>query len=77
MVRAFILINTDSGLENEVATRILDLSYVYVKCVHIVYGVYDVIVEIETANYEELRTVVSKIRNIPGIRSTTTLIVTR
>ncbi len=75
MVRAFILINTDSGLENEVANKVLDVSHV--KCVHTVYGVYDVIVEIETNNYEELRAAISKIRSIAGIRSTTTLIVTK
>ncbi len=75
MVRAFILINTDTGLESEVANRILDVSYV--KLVHTVYGVYDVVVEIETPSYEELRTVIAKIRSIPGIRSTTTLIVTK
>lgn len=75
MVRAFILINTDSGLENEVANKVLDVPYV--KCVHTVYGVYDVIVEIETTNYEELRATISKIRSIAGIRSTTTLIVTK
>ena len=75
MLKALILINTDSGAESEVSEKLLEIPAV--KVVHIVYGVYDIIVEMEVEGYEELRSTVSKIRSIPRVRSTTTLIITR
>jgi len=75
VLKALILINTDSGAESEVSEKLLEIPAV--KAVHIVYGVYDIIVEMEVEGYEELRSTVSKIRSIPRVRSTTTLIVTR
>lgn len=75
MLKAFILINTDSGAESEVSEKLLEIPVV--KAIHIVYGVYDIIVEMEVEGYEELRSTVSKIRSIPRVRSTTTLIITR
>ena len=75
MLKALILINTDSGAESEVSEKLLEIPVV--KAIHIVYGIYDIIVEMEVEGYEELRSTVSKIRSIPRVRSTTTLIVTR
>ncbi|MEM0090364.1 MAG: Lrp/AsnC ligand binding domain-containing protein, partial [Nitrososphaerota archaeon] len=40
-----------------------------------VYGVYDIVVRIEAEDHEKLRTMISRIRHIQRIRSTTTLIV--
>jgi len=75
VLKALILINTDSGAESEVSEKLLEIPVV--KAIHIVYGVYDIIVEMEVEGYEELRSTVSKIRSIPRVRSTTTLIITR
>ena len=75
MVKALILINTDSGMENKVSEEIVRMNFV--KEVHIVYGVYDVIVELEVNSYEELRKAVSMIRSVSHVRSTTTLIIVK
>ena len=74
MARAIVLINTDVGTEEEVVNNLLQIPEV--KEVHIVYGVYDVITVIEAKDHNELRrVVVTKLRKVPHIRSTTTMVV--
>ena len=74
MPKAVILINTDVGMEEEVMKELLKIPEV--KEVHLVYGIYDVVAFIEAASHDELRNViVTKIRKIPHVKSTTTMII--
>ena len=74
MTIAFILINTVAGTESLVLSKLKAISSI--KDAYIVYGVYDVIVKIETDSIRPLKkTVLNKIRKINEVTSTTTLIV--
>ncbi|AEA12731.1 putative transcriptional regulator, AsnC family [Thermoproteus uzoniensis 768-20] len=76
MVDAFVFINTDIGAEDEILDVLSKMPEV--KEAMIVYGPYDLVVRISTDTTENLRKIVSdKIRKIPKIRSTTTLIIAK
>ena len=71
---AFILINAEVGMENEVLQDIKDIPEV--KEAHVLYGVYDVIARVEADTMENLKNTVSwKIRHLEKVRSTLTMIV--
>uniref|UniRef100_A0A7J2TZX4 Lrp/AsnC family transcriptional regulator n=1 Tax=Ignisphaera aggregans TaxID=334771 RepID=A0A7J2TZX4_9CREN len=74
MARAIVLINSDVGAEEEVAKALSQIPEV--KETYIVYGIYDVVAIIESESFDKLRNVViSKIRKMPHIKASTTLIV--
>lgn len=74
MNKAFILLNTEVGLEKDVYEEIA--TYSCIKEIYRVYGVYDIIFQIEEQNLEQLKHTISlKIRSIQGIRATSTLII--
>ncbi len=67
-----MLINCDIGSEEDVISHLKTIDGV--KEVHGTFGVYDVIVKIESDNHETLRdTITWKIRKMERIRSTLTL----
>ena len=67
-----MLINCDIGSEEDVVSHLKTIDGV--KEVHGTFGAYDVIVEIESDNKENLRDAITwKIRKIERIRSTLTL----
>lgn len=71
---ALVLINTETGVEEKVLEKLKKMKNV--KEAFIVYGVYDIIVEVEAKDLEELRdTISTSIRRVEGVRSTVTLIV--
>ena len=74
MPSAFVLINTELGSEDEVfeeLTKIPGVTEAY-----IVYGAYDIIVMVKADSLNELRNIViNKIRKIPKVRSTTTMVI--
>lgn len=71
MPRAYVLINTDAGSENEVLEALKAIQEVMEA--HMVYGVYDIIARVETETMEELKNVVSwQIRRLDKVRSTIT-----
>lgn len=73
MPKAYVLINCESGYESEVVKSIRSLDNI-ATC-KIVYGVYDIIVEIIFDNLKQLEYIIQKrIRNISKIQSTMTLI---
>ena len=73
MPKAYILINCQTGYEKQVAISIKSIDNI-ITC-NIVYGVYDLIVEIMFGTTSQLQDVIQKkIRNISGIQSTITLI---
>jgi len=76
MVEAFVFINTEIGAEDEVMEALIKLPEV--KEAMIVYGPYDVVVKIYADTAENLRKLISeKIRRMPKIKSTTTLVIAK
>ncbi len=74
MPSAYVLISSDVGSEENIIKEIRGLDNV--KEVGGTYGVYDIIVKVESNSMEALKnTVTSKIRKIPQVRSTITLMV--
>jgi DNA-binding Lrp family transcriptional regulator len=74
MPSAYVLINCDLGSEDAVIKEISALKGV--KEVKGTYGVYDIVVKVEGESMEELKdTITWKIRRMPKVRSTVTLIV--
>ena len=73
MVIAFVLISCDLGTEENVISGLKTIEGI--KEIFVTFGVYDILVKAEAENFETLRdTIITwKIRKIPGIRSTLTL----
>jgi len=72
MSTAYVLINCDLGFDAEIIDEIKQLEDV--KEVHWVFGAYDILAKVESANVETLReTITWKIRKIVRVRSTLTL----
>ncbi len=72
--QAIVLINTDIGAEEEVLNQLLNIEGV--KEAYIVYGVYDIIAKVDVESQEKLKEIVtSKIRKLPKVRATLTMIV--
>jgi DNA-binding Lrp family transcriptional regulator len=73
MPRAFVLINVESGSEDEVLNEIKSLEGV--EEAYFSYGVYDLITRIKSDTMENLKNMVTrKIRTLNKVRSTLTLI---
>ena len=74
MAIAFILVNVDAGKEKEIIQELRAIGNV--RGVYFVYGVYDIVVKIETQSQKQLKDIITwKIRQLEGIRSTQTLMV--
>ena len=72
MMIAYILLTCDLGSEESVMEELKAIPSV--KEVHGVYGVYDILVKVESSSVDDLReTVTFKIRKIPHVGSTLTL----
>ena len=73
MPKAFVLVNVESGSEEEVLAEIKTTEGV--EEAYYSYGVYDIIAKIAADSMEKLReTVTRKVRTIGRVRSTLTLI---
>jgi DNA-binding Lrp family transcriptional regulator len=73
MPRAFVLINVESGSEDEVLRELKELEGV--EEAYFSYGVYDLITRVKADTMENLKDMVSrKIRALNKVRSTLTLI---
>ncbi len=74
--KAFVLINTDAGLENLVYEEIRSLDGV--KAVYNLYGEYDLMAVVERDSDKDVAEMVSwELRKIRGIRSTNTMVVAK
>ncbi len=72
MPMAFVLINTEMGAESEVLKSLDKLTDV--KEAYVVYGVYDVIIKVESETMEKLKSVITwNIRRLNKVRSTLTM----
>lgn len=73
MPKAFVLINVESGAEEEVIIELKKIPGV--EEAYYSYGVYDIITKINADSMEELKDMVTKkIRALSKVRSTLTLI---
>ncbi len=75
MPRAFVLINVESGAEEEVIKELRAIEGVEES--YFSYGVYDIIAKVKANDMDHLKELVTRrIRNIVKVRSTLTLILT-
>jgi len=75
MATAYVLINCDLGSEEQIIEELKQIEDV--KEVHGVFGAYDILAKVESANVENLRDTISwKIRKLNNVMSTLTLMVT-
>ena len=75
MPKAFVLINVESGAEEEVVEELKRIEGV--EEAYYSYGVYDIIAKIKAESMEKLKDMVTrKIRILARVRSTLTLILT-
>jgi DNA-binding Lrp family transcriptional regulator len=73
MPRAFVLINVESGAEQEVVNELKKIEGI--EEAYFSYGVYDIITKIKADSMESLKDLVTrKVRTISRVRSTLTLI---
>jgi len=74
LASAYLLLNVETGTEEEVMNKLKTLQEV--KEARMVYGVYDIIIRVETDTMEELKNVVSwTVRRLYRVRSTMNMIV--
>ncbi len=74
MPTAYILVNCTLGSEEKIINEISKLPDV--KEARGTYGVHDIFVKVKSENTEQMNhTITSKIRKVPGITSTVTLVV--
>jgi DNA-binding Lrp family transcriptional regulator len=73
MSKAYVLLNVESGAEEAVLKQLKGISIV--EEAHISYGVYDLIVKVNSNTMDKIKEDIShKIRKIKQVRSTLTLI---
>jgi len=73
MIKAYVLVVTNPGATKSVVDAIAHVEGV--QELHEVMGPYDVVIEIEVQNLSDVPPILSdKIRTIPGIESTTSLV---
>ena len=74
MAKAFVLINTEAGMEQDVVNQLKNMKSV--KEAYTVYGVYDAVAYVEAEKIEDLKNAVSyDIRKLNGVRSTVTMMI--
>ena len=75
MRRAFVMVNSDLGSEDELQSELKKVDGVV--GVYQVYGVYDMVVEVEAESDQKLKEILfSRIRSLKHVRSTLTLTTT-
>jgi DNA-binding Lrp family transcriptional regulator len=75
MRRAFVMVNADLGSEDELQSELKRVEGV--AGVYQVYGVYDMVVEVEAESDQKLKEILfSRIRSLRHVRSTLTLTTT-
>jgi DNA-binding Lrp family transcriptional regulator len=74
LAKAYVLINTEMGKEEDVLKALKQLPYVTEA--HMVYGVYDIIAKVEADSLERVKeTISSRMRRLEHVRSTLSIIV--
>lgn len=74
MTTAFVLINVEAKKEDDVYQILLNTDEI--EGIRQVFGQYDIIARIQAKDLQELRRfIIDKIRNVHGVMSTNTLII--
>jgi len=73
-ITAFVLMIVELGQEYEIARKAKELYPSEVREVHVTYGEYDIVIKVEVKSLRDLDRVVTGLRGIPGVKTTTTLI---
>lgn len=74
MPKAFVLMNADLGSEDSIVNELKKLEGV--KEVYQVYGVYDIVAQVEANTMERVKeTITWKLRKLNGVKSTLIMIV--
>jgi len=72
-LKAYVLINTELGRESEVTEVLRGVNEI--TAIHSLYGIYDVIVEVEAETMDKVKEVVfNHIRRLGQVKNTITLI---
>ena len=74
-IKAYVMCKVSSGSEREVCKAIAE--YPFIAEVNIIYGEYDIIAKIQVENLQQLDYIVDKVRMIPSVTFTSTVIVGR
>jgi DNA-binding Lrp family transcriptional regulator len=75
-VLAYVMFKVSSGTEREVATKLIEFDEVMEA--DIIFGEYDVVAKLKTANLDALEDFVSDhVRNVPNVLVTSTMIISR
>jgi DNA-binding Lrp family transcriptional regulator len=75
-VLAYILFKVNSGTERDVCQKLVDFDEIMQA--DIIFGEYDVLAKIQTRDLGELESFVSeKVRNVPDVLVTSTMIISR
>jgi DNA-binding Lrp family transcriptional regulator len=75
-VLAYILFKVNSGTERDVCQKLVEFDEIIQA--DIIFGEYDVLAKIATKDLAELETFVSeKVRNVPNVLVTSTMIISR
>lgn len=74
MPKAFVLMNAELGSEDSIVGELRKLEGV--KEVYQVYGVYDIVAQVESDTMEKVKEIITwKLRKLNGVKSTLTMIV--
>lgn len=74
MPQAFVLMNAELGSEDSIVDELKKIEGV--KEVYQVYGVYDIVAQVESNTMERVKeTITWKLRKLNGVKSTLTMIV--
>lgn len=72
-MKAYVLVNTELGQENSILEALNMVEAV--SRIHSVYGVYDLIVEVEAESMDRLKEIIlNKVRRIEHVKNTITLL---
>lgn len=72
-MKAYVLMNTELAKEEEVVKELMKIEGV--REAYALYGIYDVIAEVEAESMEKIREIVlTRIRRLENVRTTITLI---
>jgi DNA-binding Lrp family transcriptional regulator len=72
-VKAYVLLNTELGRESSVTDTLRGVEEI--KGMHSLYGVYDIVVEVEAEGMDNVKEIVfNKIRRLDDVKHTITLL---
>jgi len=72
-MKAFVLLNTELGMESKIIEALNGVEEI--TNIHSLYGIYDLIVEMEADTMDKIKEVVfNKVRRLDNVKSTITLL---